>query len=330
MHLRLASPWLLLLAPLVATALVLALRRRRTAVSALRLPRAASALRLISPWVSLERSLHWMRAVALLLLVVALARLQAGEAVEDVSTFGVDIVVALDISGSMRAEDFRPLNRLEVARATVDRFIEGRPADRLGLVVFGSVATTRCPLTLDHAMLRQLLAEVDFAPPEQQRTAIGMGLATAVNRLRRSDARSKVVVLVTDGQNTAGQIGPSTAAQAARAVGVKVYTIGVGREGEVPMPIDTPLGRRYQMVRADLDEPLLREMAATTEGRYFRATDAQGMQEIFSTIDALERTETKSRVRILYAERFAYLLWPALGLLGLERLLRSTRLSRIP
>jgi Ca-activated chloride channel family protein len=330
MRLNLASPWLLLLAPLVLGALIWTLRRRRATASALRLPRAASMLRLASPWARMERVLPWLRACALLLLVAALTRPQAGEAVEDVSTFGVDIVIALDVSGSMSAEDFRPLNRLEVARATVDRFIAGRPTDRIGLVVFASVATTRCPVTLDHTLLRQLLAEVDFAPPEQRRTAIGMGLATAVNRLRRSEARSKVIVLVTDGQNTAGQVGPMTAAQAAHAMGVKLYTVGVGSEGEVPIPVDTPLGRRYQMVRADLDEPLLREMAQTAGGRYFRATDAEALREIFATIDELERSETQSRVRMLYGERYAYLLWPALGLLGLERLLRSTRLSRIP
>jgi Ca-activated chloride channel family protein len=180
-------------------------------------------------------------------------------------------------------------------------------------------------------MLQQLLSEVTFAPADQDGTAIGMGLATAVHRLRESDARSRVVVLVTDGRNNKGQIGPEAAAEAAKALGVRVHTVGVGTEGEAPIPVDYgPLGRRKVMQRVDIDEPLLRRIADTTGGRYFRATDSEGLAEIFATIDAMEKSEIESPVRVLYTELFPVALVPALALLLVDRGLRSTRLLRIP
>jgi len=330
--LRIATPWmLLLLPPAVAAAWWLA-RRRKHGDARLTLPRAAIRVRLaVSPWARLERGLPWLRAVVLVLLVVALSRPQAGQRLEKISALGVDIVIALDISGSMRAEDFQPANRLEVAKRTVRDFIDGRGADRLGLVVFAGLATTRCPLTLDHLMLRQLLDRVDFAPSNQDGTALGMGLAAAVNRLRESTARSKLVVLVTDGVNNAGQIEPKAAAEAARALEVKVHTIGVGSEGEVPVPVDLgPMGQRYVMRHVELDEEVLTEIARSTGGQYFRATDSVGLEQIFQRIDAMEKTEIESRERILYSELFPYVLLPAALLLLLERLLLATRARRIP
>ena len=326
---RFASPWMLLLAlPAIAAAWAL-FRRRRTGDARLRMPQTSdlAALGGRTPWLVVESWLPWARGLVLLLLVAALGRPQAGAQLETVSTLGVDIVVALDISGSMRAEDFQPKNRLEVARRTVESFIEGRAMDRIGLVVFAGLATTRAPLTLDHEMLGQFLSELDFAPPEQDGTAIGMGLATAVNRLRESDARSRVVVLVTDGMNNRGQIGPKAAAEAARALGIKVYTIGVGSDREVPIPLGG-LGRR--LVRVELDEELLQSIAETTGGTYFRATDAEALVEVFETIDDLEKTEIESKVRVVYSELFHYLLFPGVALLFLERLLATTRLGRIP
>ena len=325
---RLASPWLLALTPLALGGAWWLARRRRVGDARMALPQAVTrACLTVSPWIRLERVLPWARGMVLVLLVLALARPQAGARIENVSTLGVDIVVALDISGSMRAEDFRPDNRLTVARQTIQRFIEGRAADRLGLVVFAALATTRCPLTLDHAMLSQFLDQVDFAPRDQDGTAMGMGLATAVNRLRRSSAESKVVVLVTDGVNNTGQIGPKAAAEAARALDVKVYAIGVGSEGEARVPV----GRgRYVMQRVELDEPLLQEIARKTGGQYFRATDAEALTTVFQTIDGLEKSEIESRVRVLYRELFPFVLLPAIVLLLLERLLLGTRLRRIP
>jgi Ca-activated chloride channel family protein len=272
-----------------------------------------------------------VRAVVLVLLVLALARPQAGQRLENVSALGVDIVIALDISGSMRAEDFQPDNRLAVAKRTVQEFIAGRGADRVGLVVFAGLTSTRSPLTLDHSMLLGMLEGVDFAPSDQDGTALGMGLAAAVNRLRESTARSKLVVLVTDGVNNTGQIGPKAAAEAARALGVKVHAIGVGSEGEVPVPVDLgPRGRRYVMQRVEIDEEMLTEIARSTGGQYFRATDTAGLEQIFQRIDAMEKTEIESRERILYSELFSYALLPAALLLLLERLMLATRARRIP
>ena len=330
-ELRFATPSALVLLPAAGLAAWAMWRRRQRADARLSLPRAAVGRTLAtSVWVRLEAALPLARGLVLGLLVLALARPQAGAALEDVSTFGVDIVVALDVSGSMQAIDFEP-NRLEVARGTVARFVEGRSADRIGLVVFGSVATTRSPLTLDHDLLAEFLRQVDFAPPEQRRTAIGMGLAAAVNRLRDSEARSRVVVLVTDGKNTAGQVAPIAAAHAARALGIRVYTIGVGKDDPVPVPVDYgPLGRRYEMQQFELDEELLQEIARTTAGRYFRADDAQALAAVFATIDGLEKTEIESTVRVLYSELFGWLVAPALGLVLLERTLAATRLRRIP
>lgn len=329
---RLATPWVLLGIPLVVGAVWWMARRRATSDARLELPQAESRIPLtLSPWVRLDRALPWVRAVALVLLVVSIARPQAGEQLEDVSTHGVDIVVALDVSGSMRAEDFTPRNRLEVARRTIERFVNGRPTDRIGLVAFAAIAATRSPLTQDHEMLKSFLGQVDFAPADQDGTAIGLGLATAVNRLRESRAESRVVVLVTDGVNNAGQIGPRAAAQAAEALGVRVYTVGVGSEGRVPVPVDMgPLGRRVVLREMELDEALLEEIAATTDGQYFRATDPEGLQRVFEQIDELEKTEIESRVRVLYSELFSWTLLPAIGLLLFERLLLVTRLRRLP
>ncbi len=307
------------------------IRRRSTGDARLGLP-AAGELGVVggSAWTRLAGFLPWARGAALILIVLALARPQSGTATETVSTHGVDIVIAMDISYSMLAEDFQPLNRLEVARATVAGFIEGRPSDRIGLVVFGSLAATRGPLTLDHEMLLQLLREVQVAPPDRSSTALGMGLATAVNRLRRSDARSRVAVLITDGRNNAGQIGPQAAAEAARALGIRVYTVGVGTEGEATIPLVTPQGSTTRRIRLDLDEELLRSIAAATNGRYFRVTDAGGMRETFEVIDSLEKSRIESTIRIQYDELFPGYLAAAFLILLLEWLLSVTRLRRIP
>lgn len=329
---RLATPYALLLLPLAAGVVWLVLRRLRSGGPRISLPDAAGAAGLpTSPWARLERALPWLRGGAIALTIFALARPQAGSSIATISSNGVDIVIALDVSGSMRCEDTRPKNRLTVAKECIARFVEGRPEDRIGVVTFGSFATTRCPLTLDHDMLLRFVEEMDFAPPGEDRTALGMGLATAVNRMRASKAKSKVVVLVTDGKSNSGQLGPDSAAEAARALGFKVYTIGVGSPGEVPCLVEDPQGgRHYVQVQADLDEELLEKIASSTGARYFRAADADGFKRAFVEIDGLEKTETESRVRILYTEKFVQALVPAGLLLGLELLLAGTRLRRIP
>ncbi len=329
---RLATPWALALLPFAIAAIWLALRRLRSGGPRISFPDAVSLAGLpASPWTRLEQALPWMRGGAIALAIFALARPQAGSTLTTVSSNGVDIVIAMDVSGSMRCEDTRSKNRLSVAKECIGKFVDGRPEDRIGIVSFASLATTRCPLTLDHEMLLNFVGDLDFAPPGEDRTALGMGLATAVNRMRASKAKSKVVVLVTDGRNNAGQLGPESAAEAARALGFKVYTIGVGSSGEVPCPVDDPRGgRTYVRVEADLDEDLLRKIADGTGGTYFRAADAKGFAEAFDQIDKMEKTEVQSRVRMVYSEKFHEALVPAGFLLALELLLAGTRLRRIP
>ena len=223
-----------------------------------------------------------LRMLGLLLLVIAFARPQTWFSEEEVLTEGIDILLALDVSGSMRTEDFRPKNRLVVAKDVVAQFVRGRRNDLIGLVAFAANAYTRCPLTLDYGVLLDLLDKVELASGEEDGTAIGMGLATAVARLQEAKGKSKVIILLTDGRNNRGQIDPLSGARLAKALGIKVYTIGVGTEGEAPYPIDDPIqGRRYIMVQADIDEPTLQQIAEATGGQYFRATNANALREIF-------------------------------------------------
>jgi Ca-activated chloride channel family protein len=257
-----------------------------------------------------------LRVAGLALLVVAFARPQTGHHEEEVLTKGIGIVLTVDISGSMRTEDFRPKNRLEVA---------------IGLVVFAANAYTRCPLTLDYDVLLDLLEHVEIAPSEEDGTAIGMGLATAVSRLKDSEAKSRVIILLTDGRNNKGQIDPITGASLAQALDIKVYTIGVGTEGPAPYPIDDPImGRRYINVSADIDEEALQTIAKETGGQYFRATDTRSLRAIFSRIDEMERTEIRVRGYTRHTERFPYFLYPGAFLLAAEFLLAGTMLRRIP
>ena len=328
---RLASPWFLLVLPLVLVAGWWRFRSRARVDSRLVLPSATKLAALAaSPWTQLERHRVWARTLVLALAVLALARPQSGDTREIVSSLGVDIVVAIDNSGSMQCEDDPGRPRLGVAKKSVSAFVSGRPTDRIGLVAFASQATTRCPITLDQEMLQTFLSQLDYAPPGEDGTAIGMGLATAVNRLQGSKAKSKVVVLVTDGRNNRGQVSPEAATEAARALGLKVYAIGVGSEGDVRCPVDTAMGKRYVVQRQDLDEPLMQKMATETGGKYFRATDAEGMRKAFEAIDSLEKTESETKIRVLYTERFLQALTPAGLLLFLESLLTLGRLRRIP
>ena len=272
-----------------------------------------------------------LRIAGLALLVVAFARPQTGRHEEEVLTEGIDIVLAVDISGSMRTEDFKPKNRLVVAKEVVGQFVRGRRNDLMSLVVFAANAYTRCPLTLDYGVLLDLLSKVDIAQREEDGTAIGMGLATAVARLKDAKGKSKVIILLTDGRNNRGQIDPLSGARLAQAMGIKVYTIGVGTEGEAPYPIDDPiLGRRYINVQADIDEETLQQIAGATGGRYFRATDARALKEIFMTIDRMERTEIKVRGYTRHTEQFAWFLYSGALLILVELVLSSTLLRKIP
>ncbi len=237
----------------------------------------------------LRHVLFVSRILALVMLIAALARPQSTSRGENVSTEGIDIVLATDISSSMLAEDFRP-NRVEAAKRVAIDFIEGRPNDRIGLVIFAGESFTQCPLTLDHAVVKNLLGQVKTGMVEDG-TAIGMGLATAVTRLKESKAKSRVIILLTDGVNNRGSIDPLTGAGIAQSFGVRVYTIGVGTIGTAPYPVQTPFGVQYQNMAVEIDETLLQKIADGTGGKYFRATDDRKLKAIYEEIDRLEKTK---------------------------------------
>ena len=304
-------------------------RRRRR--EALVLPALARAGDLPRTW---RERLRWapdaLRVAAFLAMILALARPQELAAGRPLTTSGVDIVLTIDASGSMKAEDFQPRNRLEVAKQAAIDFVAERPSDRLGLVTFAGQAVTQAPLTLDHQAVGSAIRRIEIGGLTDG-TAIGTALATAVNRLRASDARSKVVILLTDGVNNAGQIDPLTAARTAQALGVRVYTIGVGTTGEAPYLLDDPrFGRRYVRVVVRIDEDVLREIASSTGGRYFRATDPEALSQVYAAIDRLERSPLSGRRPVARIDRYAWVLALALGLVVAEGVLRGTLFRRLP
>ena len=270
-----------------------------------------------------------LRLLALTALVVAFARPRAGVTSENVLTEGIDIVLVLDISSSMLAEDLEP-NRIDAAKQVAADFVSGRLNDRIGLVVFAGQAFTQVPLTLDYGVVRDLMDELDVGMVEDG-TAVGMGLATAIKRLNESVAESKVVVLLTDGRSNRGEIDPLTAAQMAQALGVRVYTIGAGSRGTARVPVDDPLmGRRYATVRVDVDEETLAEVASITGGQYFRATDTESLASIYQEIDELETTEIEVQNFTRYTELFHFPLAAGLLLLLVEAGLANTVLRKLP
>ena len=270
-----------------------------------------------------------LRAAAVGLIIVALARPQDAEQYSNTSTEGIDILLALDVSGSMLARDFRP-DRITAAKEVAGSFIADRCGDRIGLVVFAGEAYTQSPLTTDQGTLQTLLGRIRSGIIEDG-TAIGNGLATAINRLRESDAKSKVVILLTDGENNAGQIAPLTAAGIAEAQGIRVYTIGVGTQGKAPYPFVDMFGQvSYRMAEVKIDEKTLREMAEATGGRYFRATDKAKLEAIYEEIDRLEKSEVEISEFTLYHEEFVRWVLAALVLLAAEFLLSHFVFRKIP
>ncbi len=277
-----------------------------------------------------RHSLFVLRMLALALAIVALARPQAGHTEEEIITEGIDIILTLDISSSMLAEDFRPLNRLEAAKQVAENFIKGRKTDRIGLVVFAGKSFTQCPLTLDYGIVINFLKEVRIGLIEDG-TAIGLAIANAVNRLRHSEAKSKVVILLTDGRNNRGEIDPVTAAKVAKAMDVRIYTIGVGTRGQALYPINDPIfGKRYVRMPVDIDEDVLQQVASITGGKYFRATDQESLEKIFNEIDKLEKTRIEVKEYTRYTELFMNWMWAALAVLVLEMVLANTRFRKLP
>jgi Ca-activated chloride channel family protein len=270
----------------------------------------------------LRHILFALRTMAIGLLIVALARPQKSDNFQDVSTEGIDIVLTQDISGSMLARDFKP-DRLDAAKNIATEFISGRPYDRIGLVVFSGESFTQCPLTTDHAVLINLLREIQSGMIEDG-TAIGMGLATAVNRIKDSQAKSRVIILLTDGVNNKGEVAPATAAGIAKTFGIRVYTIGVGSQGVAPYPVQTPYGIQYQDMPVEIDEGILKEIAQTTGGRYFRATDNDKLVEVYKEIDKLEKSKIDVRQYSRKEEKFLLPAMVAFVMLMLELIARIT------
>lgn len=272
-----------------------------------------------------------LRLMAITAFILALARPQSSSKEQEVLTEGVDIVLAMDVSSSMRSVDFKPNNRLEAAKSVAREFIKSRSNDRIGMVVFAGESFTQCPLTLDYGVLLTLLEDIQIADQDWDGTAIGMGLVNAVNRLKESKAKSKVIILLTDGVNNRGQVDPLTAAQIAKAYGIKIYTIGAGKEGTAMYPMDDPFfGTRYVPMQVEIDEKTLTKIANTTNGRYFRATDTERLKEIYEEISDLEKTQIEVKEYTQYEELFVYFL--AVGLLGMlgEVVLSNTYFRKIP
>ena len=261
-----------------------------------------------------------LRVAAIVLLTIALARPQLTNRWSSESTEGIDIMMALDISGTMQAEDLKP-NRLEAAKQVASDFVLARPNDQIGLVVFAGESFTQCPLTTDHAVLVNLFKSVKFGLIEDG-TAIGLGLANAVNRMKDSPTKSKVIILLTDGSNNRGDIDPLTAAEIAKTFGIRVYAIGVGSHGQARVPVQTPVGIQYMTMDSEFDETTLQNIAETTGGQYFRATDNNSLRRIYEQIDQLEKTKLRVREYAKHTDTFAPFLLAALLCLLAEIVLR--------
>jgi Ca-activated chloride channel family protein len=332
---RFASPFYLLLVLLIPVLAFLYLRReavsKRGTLSFPSLNLVAGLPR--SPRLSWRHVLAIFRLSAITLLVFTLARPQTGQAKEIIRGEGIDIMLVLDVSGSMAAEDFEPQNRLGAAKEVIQEFVGGREYDCIGLVVFARQSFIQCPLTLDYDVLLDLLDQIRLGPDMglEDGTAIGIAIANATNRLKDSTAKSKVIVLLTDGVNNAGQIDPPTAAQIAQTLGIKIYTVGAGRPGSAPYPVQDPFfGKRYVNLPSELDEESLHQIAEITGGLYFRATDSQALRQIYQRISEMEKTEVEVRRYTRYRELPYLFALPALGLILTEVLLANTVFRKIP
>jgi Ca-activated chloride channel homolog len=323
--------WLLTLLPLV-----MLLRGRRGPVAAVEFSDVGLAREAARS--SRARAGAWVWLLPLLagaLMIVGLARPQRGQSRTEVTANGIDIVLGLDVSGSMQALDFqvanRRVNRIEVVKSVVSKFIEERPNDRIGLIAFAAAPYLVSPLTLDHDWLQQNLERVGTAVGADDGTAIGSAIAASVNRLRTTAAKSKVVILLTDGMNNTGKISPIAAAEAAKALGVKVYTIGVGVRGMAPIPVRDEAGNMHMVMdKVDVDEKTLQTVAGETGGTFYRATDTDSLQKIYEKINVLEKTAQTVQKFEHYDELYSWALIPSVAILGLSLLLQHTRFRRLP
>lgn len=276
----------------------------------------------------LTHLLFALRCLSIAMIIIAIARPQISNSLRRETTEGIDIMLALDISGTMLAEDLKP-NRLEAAKKVATEFVSSRPNDNIGLVVFAGESFTQCPLTTDHAALVNLFKSVEFGMIEDG-TAIGVGLANAVNRIKDSKAKSKVVILLTDGSNNCGEVAPLTAAEIAQTYGIRVYTIAAGSRDIAPYPVQTPFGVRYQNIPVEIDEQTLKQIAQTTGGEFFRATNTKKLTSIYEQIDQMEKTKLEVREFNKRSEEFYPFLIGALICMLIEVVLRHTILRRLP
>jgi Ca-activated chloride channel family protein len=322
-------PWVLLFLIGIPILIIWYIYRRNRLRPALTIPTLPQSKRIL-PTLRLRffHSMFIFRFIALIFLILAIARPQTRSDKTDLNIEGIDIVLSLDISSSMLSEDFRP-NRIEAAKDVALTFIEGRPQDRIGLVVFSGESFTQCPLTIDHRILKELFKEVKSGIIEDG-TALGDGLGTAVNRLRSSKAKSKVIILLTDGVNNTGFIDPMAAADMAREFGIRVYTIGVGSMGTAPYPFQTPFGVQYQQIPVEIDEPLLQQIALTTGGKYFRAVNKLKLAQIYAEIDKMEKTKIEVMSYSHKTEKAFFFILIALFAIAIELLLRNTIFRIIP
>lgn len=329
---RFADPWFLILILAVPGLLYLHFKkdgRGRIRFGAVQRLKAMPA----PATVSLHRGLIGLRCAAVLLLVIALMRPQSGSTTTEILSEGVDIILCIDTSGSMRAMDFeiegKRVNRLDVVKKVVREFIDNRKGDRIGMVVFGAEAFTQAPLTLDHGILSYFLDRMEIGMAGDA-TAVGSAIGTAVKRLKDIESKTKLIILLTDGRNNAGVLPPEKAAEIAKTHAIKIYTIGAGTKGQAPFPMDTIFGQRLVYQPVDLDEDTLRKVAELSGGQYFRATDTNSLKDIYARIDAMEKTEVKVKQHTEYTELFPWFLVAALFLFLMEIVLTHTRFRKIP
>ncbi|MBR5717222.1 MAG: VWA domain-containing protein [Bacteroidales bacterium] len=327
-----ANPGYLFLLILLIPAIAWYIWKQSEAQASLQVSSTSAFQKLPRSWKEYLRHVNFaLLCGAAALTIVALARPQSSDSWSQSNTEGIDIVLSLDVSNSMHFEDFRP-DRLEASKEVASRFVAGRPNDNIGLVLFGSESYTMCPMTSDHAVVANMINSVTFDLIDGGSTAIGDGLVTAVNRIRSGQAKSKVIILLTDGSNNSGDVSPKDAAQVAHAMGVRLYTIGVGSKGEFETTVGyDPFGRPVrQKVKADIDEETLKTMAQFTGGRYFRATNKNSLAEIFDEIDKMEKTKMSVREFSRKEEEFLPFALAAIALLLLHVILRNTVLRNIP
>lgn len=326
------NPTYLFLLVLLIPAIGYYIWKQKSANATLQIPTTSQFNKIPRSWKEYLRHANFaFLLLAFALLIIILARPQSSDSWSKSDTEGIDIVLSLDVSYSMQTPDFKP-NRLEASKDVASQFVAGRPNDNIGMVIFGKESYTLCPMTSDHAVLANMIKSVDFDLVDGGSTAIGDGLVTAINRIRNGAAKSKVIILLTDGSNNAGDVAPKDAASVAKALGVRLYTIGVGSNGEVDMQVGVdPFGQPIvQKVKADIDEDVLKAMAQLTGGRYFRATNKSKLADIFDEIDQMEKTKLSVREFSRKEEEYLPFALAAIFFLLLHILLKNTILRNIP